>query len=220
MTDPPRDLRNVQHDITMRSIGHCLIAWAQVEYQLGDMFLRYHGREPQVATLVWDSIVSLDARITMLQRLMKLRFPQGVVHDDTVLLLNECRRLYKQRNEIAHATLILTKEKRFVLEPFFVIGNPKQQLDLSDVQARSVAFAMLSIALGWLQLEMDPPGATLTRPPPTSEQQLPDLVRELRNAESQRRKEQSERQKLLGHALKLQAEGRLPDWPPAAEGGS
>lgn len=193
--------------------GDALIRWAGVEFQLYRAFREQSGIHDLTADSIWGTVVSFDARITMAQRLLARQHPKGQLHDDVVLLLAEVRKRYKQRNEIAHSTPVFGDGGTVpTLAPFLLLSADHRELRIDDLKQRGMAFERLAWSMVWLNLEL----ARTLRPkqPPASPEPPPDLVQELRDEESRRRREQSERQKLLRHALKLAGEGRLPDWPP------
>lgn len=201
-------------------LGHALIEWGNVEVQLQYIFRHLLDIDHEVASVVWGTVVSMDARITMTQKVIALRHPDTEIYSDAVLLLAEARTRYANRNELAHASLAIAvgaEEDGPFLSPFWVMGTEPRQLLTRDIAERAVKFERLAKALSWLglmlsikkhPLKASPKRPQASAPPP------PDLVPELRAEESRRRREQSEREKLLRHAVRLGADGRLPDWPP------
>lgn len=193
--------------------GEALIQWSGVEFQAYAMFHRHCGMGGSTADAVWGTVVSLDAKLTVLQRLLTRLHPEGELHGDIVLLLNEVRKRYRQRNEIAHSTLVFEEGIKPALEPFLLITKDSPRLLTENIEQYGKHFAALSWAMTWLNQELLWKALHPT-PQTASPRQPPDLVLALRDEESRRRREQSERSRLLRHALKLAAEGRLPDWPP------
>jgi hypothetical protein len=203
-----------ENDVTF-AVGKCLLRWAVVEFQIL-FFLRNHcGLEPRESNAIWTEIKSFDAKVTLIQKLFALRAASAEIHSDAILLLNEARTRYKNRNEIAHGTLMMKNGTTPVIEPFFNMDVPKSELSLPDVEDRTAKFDALSSAFGWLMSLLDDLSAKRPTPLKASPPPPPDLVRALREAQSQRNKEQRERDRLLGHVRKLIDQNRLPDWPPA-----
>lgn len=194
------------------AVGECLMAWAKVEFHMNDMFRLFLGSHPYTADLIWGSVVSFDARMRMLtQALLEAFKEEKEACNDLALLFEHTRRMSKRRNEIAHSTLILVDGVTPLLEPFSIMSDTgAARLSHQDVAQRAKDFLILSDALHWCMNHRLLKWPSTQRP--ASAQPPPDLVQELRKQESQRRKEASERSRLLNHAQKLRAAGQLPDW--------
>lgn len=195
------------------AVGECLLNWATTELYLHMLFREVHGGDPVVASTIWNTVISMDARITTLQRLLEKRFGNSERWEDILLILEEARRRYKQRNEIAHATLLLEGGVKPRLEPFFDLTAPlKKQLTIEELRERAEQFLTLAQAITWLhrgRLDLPSTPQALRE---AFAQQPNDLVLALRAEAARKRKEQQERARLLRHAQALAVQGRLPDW--------
>ncbi len=209
MTDQPNEEVARMH----QAVGECVLAWATVEVYLQFLWRLAHNNDALLPDAIWGAVVSMDARLSALQKILKLKFGETEHWGDVVLLLEEARRRNSQRNEIAHATLLLEGGVTPRLESFFLISEPRTPISVEQIQERSRAFINLAQAISWLHHWRLEPAPMPRKQLQAFVQQPPDLILALRAERDRKSKEQSERQKLLRHALKLAEAGRLPDWP-------
>ncbi|MDP3736695.1 MAG: hypothetical protein Q8R02_04850 [Hyphomonadaceae bacterium] len=204
-----------------QAVGECLMAWATVELQLNLVFLALSGAmgggasgRLQSANIAWSTPKSFDARMDVLKSALdqaKLKVP---VRTDCLMLFEQARVQAKSRNQIAHSTLFVGHKDGHAypeIEPFFFITARKARLGLKEIQAVTSRFRSLADSLVWLLLtrlnQLSPQVAkqipSLTR--------LPDLVREIREQQSQLDKVQQAQQRDLRLVSQLR---KLGKWPP------
>jgi hypothetical protein len=207
-----RHTRKARKEATelMAAVGVAVGTWAGVELYLARLFRTHVGTDREVADTIWGTIVSFDARVSLLQGILAHSLKEKPVWEDIELLLNQTRRLYKRRNEIAHSTPYTAVGGKLVLEPFLIISVERPVIDFDSIQKTIERFGSLKDALAWLLVATHESKGAPKRPKASSPP-LPDLVLELRAEESQRRKEQQERDQLLKTVRKLQKDGK---WPP------
>ena len=127
----------------------------------------------------------------MLHRVLNVQLEDSPHLDDWNLLYNYTLKMSKERNKIAHSTLLNFDNKEMGLEPFFVMTKPKSYLHIADIRAIKPKFEELRLAIMMFSSEITmSPELRSKFPRPVS-----DLVLRLRAEDAQRRKEQQEQKK-------------------------
>lgn len=162
------------------AVGECVLAWAAVELSLANIFDMIQQTDPAISHAVFGAIRSFEARLKMLGDAFNVRFPDAerTPRDDWKRLYNYISSANAERNQVAHATLLIVGGEKPMLEPFFVMTAPKPHLSASDVEARIAKFNELDAVLRWwLPDRLRRSGKAR---PPGFERQVPDLVLRLR----------------------------------------
>jgi hypothetical protein len=191
----PRDLTpqelQVQRAHLSHAVGECLMAWAQVEHELHEIFVRqviFRSRNKNrwvMARAVWSAVVSFEARLAMvsksiegnLERLDTRKFKK--VKDDWRLLYNYISKRVSLRNEIAHGTMMnFNTEMRIV--PYATTIPFREGISISEIHKRAALFVELIRTLEWFSICL----AALWKPSLKRsvllQVQIPDLVLRLR----------------------------------------
>lgn len=184
------DLEQQTKAIT-QAMGDCIASWSHVELSLTQMFMIVVGCKGIVADTIWTSFMSFEPRTTMLHRVLNVQLEDSPHLDDWNLLYNYTLKMSKERNKIAHSTLLNFDNKEMGLEPFFVMTKPKSYLHIADIRAIKPKFEELRLAIMMFSSEITmSPELRSKFPRPVS-----DLVLRLRAEDAQRRKEQQEQKK-------------------------
>ena len=174
-----------------QAMGDCIASWSHVELSLAQMFMTVVGCKGIVADTIWTSFLSFEPRTTMLHRVLNVQLENSPHLDDWNLLYNYTLKMSKERNKIAHSTLLNFDNKEMVLEPFFVMTKPKPYLHIEDIRAIKPKFEELRLTVMIFSSEITmSPELRSKYPRPVS-----DLVLRLRAEDAQRRKEQQEQKK-------------------------
>lgn len=163
------------------AVGECILAWASVELSLANIFVIVQQADPAISHTVFGAVRSFEVRLRMIGEALIVRFP-----DADRSPREDWKRLYKyisscnaERNQVAHATLLMVGNEGPMLEPFFVMTAPKPQLATSDVRARINKFQELEQVLTWwFPDRLRKIGKAR---PSGFARQVPDLVLRLRN---------------------------------------
>lgn len=174
------------------AVGLCIIAWATVELELCMLFRWATGAASEVADALFVAPRSFEVRATMLHAVMRPRLKKTPHLSDWNLLYNYVLRMAGKRNEVAHATALNEREQGLVLEPYFVLSQPKEHITIDQVNARTADFHALEGCLMWLRHQLIPPHPLQPPEPPTS---TPDLLLRLRTEDARKREEQRAQQK-------------------------
>lgn len=139
------------------AVGHCMLAFANVEITLTLIFRWAVGGPAPVCDSILSEARSFELRSTIIHNAVKYRLhSRGQPVDDWNLLYNHLVRLSGRRNQVAHATLLIDVDlKEVLLEPFFVLSQQKPRLSLSDVEGRAPEFVEMNDALMWFSAEVD-----------------------------------------------------------------
>jgi hypothetical protein len=89
-----------------QAMGDCIASWSHVELSLAQMFMTVVGCKGIVADTIWTSFLSFEPRTTMLHRVLNVQLENSPHLDDWNLLYNYTLKMSKERNEIAHSTLL------------------------------------------------------------------------------------------------------------------
>jgi hypothetical protein len=190
MSDPIEKQTREMHE----AIGFCLMAWANVEFQLQFLFRVALGGNPVTAHEIWSSPRAFEARLNILNVAVKNCARKEEASNDWALLRNYTISLSKLRNQIAHATLISENGEKIVLEPYLIVTRPNRTIERLEVLRRADLFLELSGSINWLQHEkVGPHSPPLQAKLAKLAWQEPDLVLRLRNEDAQRRKVQREK---------------------------
>lgn len=196
------------------AIGKAVATWGLVESSLLYLFARTIS-DSSIALTLWESVNSFDAKLKAIQSLLRDGVHADTQKGDLVLLMNHTRKLYSQRNKIAHGTIVPENGPSGsdipMLAPFYS-GKDGLRLSSSEILILVDQFNELQGSLRWLRLTINAEASAQLKPPQSSGPPTPDLVIHLRQEAAQIRKEQSKRQRLLAHATRLANENRLPDW--------
>ena len=172
------------------AVGECILAWAAVELSLANIFDIIQQTDPAISHAVFGAIRSFEARLKMIGDAFNVRFPDAdrSPRDDWKRLYNYISSSNAERNQVAHATMLIVGNKGPMLEPFFVMTAPKPHLSTSDVQTRIVKFKELEQVLTWWFPErLRKIGKAR---PPGFARQVPDLVLRLRDEAARSRAKQ------------------------------
>src|ERR1700687_162728 len=98
-------LEQLRLEIT-QAVGDCIACWSHVELDLSQLFRFSTGASPVVSDAIWSSVASFDAKMTMLINVLRISLANKPEWEDFLLLHSYTRKMGKQRNKIAHATLL------------------------------------------------------------------------------------------------------------------
>lgn len=169
------------------AVGECILAWASVELSLANIFNTIQRTDPAISHAVFGAVRSFEGRLKMMVEAFSIRFPDADAspRDDWKLLNNYISSLNAERNQVAHAMMLMVTGEGPMLEPFFVMTAPKSRLSTSDVQARTAKFKELEQVLTWwFPDRMQKMGKAR---PPGFARQVPDLVLRLRDVAARSR---------------------------------
>jgi hypothetical protein len=156
-----------QEDEIMRAVGECITEWAAVERCLALLYCECvgdgmaAGNQPKPLSqhiAVFDAVVSIDARLDMIQA--ALRWRSGLLFDPSLTpppymdewksLRSRIRKKYVMRSELAHSEIARTgregKPPLVWLKPFPTITSAfsKAMLTLDALAQRKELFEKLS----------------------------------------------------------------------------
>jgi hypothetical protein len=181
-----------QRAAMLHAIGDCITAWSNVETDLATIFRFSAGTGPIIADSLLATPRAFEVRSLMVHRVLQIRLTNPAELDDWNLLYNHICRMNGKRNEVAHAAMLSVEGKTIVLEPYFVMTNPKPHLSIEDVKARASDFHDLHRCLFWFFNNVLVPPSV---PRPAFAISTPGLLLRLREEEVARRREQREQQK-------------------------
>jgi hypothetical protein len=190
-SDPTRAVYN--------GVGECIMAWAQAENQLMDIWRIASGRDSSFALTVWDRLKSFDAKLQILNSVMQ-KHPDTQIKSDWTLLNAEVSSCYKKRNRVAHSTMVAKVERiadeeevvAWGVAPFFSqLNGPTTALSADDLKKQTAHIIFVSGALEWLKklVELDLPSLQRRR----SEAPAHDLLLQLRMKDARMREAQRHR---------------------------
>ena len=192
MTEPANlsDQRKAIHE----SIGAAIMAWAHVEVQLNLLFIDLCGRGNDAAFSMWDRIRSFEAKLQSMNDIARRELLLDQQKSDWKMLYEHILSAYRNRNKVAHSTMLLSADGIFAIEPFFTMTSASnQRLGCAEIDALRVQFSDLDSCLVWLRLSHD---ADRTQRPQSSEPE-PDLILRLRTEDAQKREAQQHRAQAL-----------------------
>ena len=150
-----------RHDIT-HAVGECLMTWAMVERDISILYCECFGDSHKAGAgihfAVFDSVISIDARMAMIAAALKWNAALDVapINPFTAflaeweILRKTIRKKYNKRNEVAHSDIIQYPgsdgAQVVELAPFPTFTNSAFQTKLSHRQLmeRKNAFAALA----------------------------------------------------------------------------
>jgi hypothetical protein len=174
-----------QRKILMESLGDALTAWANVEMFLRMAFEDLVETKPGVAELIWDSVISFEAKIKALNAVYN-----HLVKDAELLLIwkklvNKIIAASKKRNEMVHSTLVLLgRDERACIIPYYssVNRNQRHRLFHTDVAERALRFRQIVDAIIWIMARtLDPDRDSK----PIDLEEAPDLILRLQKSDGQ-----------------------------------
>ena len=194
MPTPGVDLELQRADL-MRSIGTCLMAWADAEFRIGIMFDASCGVKAEIAARIWGRIRSFEAKLLVLKDVLASRWAnEPSTQRDWTLLHAHILALYGQRNRVAHATVVINTSDtptndRITIKPFLSLGDPnflEGHLGNKELASYTHGFNALTDSLTWFLLNhaVDPSRR------PQSPAPAPDLILQLRTEDDRKREEQ------------------------------
>ncbi|WP_414831700.1 hypothetical protein [Afifella sp. YEN Y35] len=121
-----------------QALGIAMAQWGVVENRLFLLYLVLcgAGQPPNTASVTYETLVHLDTKLNVIDRLMKFRSNEAVTLEEWASLLNKVRRKIKKvRNKIAHWRIWRNTEKgrAFLGPPLFV--HPDQVPDFGSPQS-------------------------------------------------------------------------------------
>jgi hypothetical protein len=177
---------NQQVEAVHSAIGHCLMRWAMVEAFMNVLFVKLVDGSPNVAAVVWDSVVSFEAKLKALTNVVYYVVQDEALREIWKKLGARLSEKHKKRNEIVHANVVNMDEKRVVLIPFWSPWSKgKTELQEKELLERADSFKELSEAVQWFNsflMFLDVPGAKSQIP-------IPDLIHQFRQTIDQKRAE-------------------------------
>ena len=171
----------------MSSVGITLHAWSQVESGMAQLFWQVSGSDLEKAEAVFDTIVSFETRIAVLDAVIAC---DGLMPEEEkevwTSLSARLRKLYKKRHEIAHFGVaspadIVTGAR---IAPFFTWGKERHKtnkyLTHDQIMVRANSFTAASRAVNWFSgFMMRKKLPLLSDSPPLQEPELIVRIREL-----------------------------------------
>ncbi len=142
-----------------------IAAYAALEQQLSSLFAHLSGTTNQVAGVIFFRISSARSRLTIIDRLMRIRYG-GEYRLFFNSLIRDLKQLDQKRNEIVHwypVTQLTDHGTRFGLTPpnIWDSGPNTQTLQVSDLEARRAECEFYSglLSVFWLVLKGHTQGA-------------------------------------------------------------
>jgi hypothetical protein len=190
--DPIPDPLKAQQGMLLLAVGICLMAWAQVEYTLHEIFVNHVIRQSRnkqryvVARGVWSAVISFEARLRMIDAAIKgnlykmeaKRF--RVVTGDWRLLYNYTIKMSSLRNEIAHGTMVNCDDKGMMITPYATTIPFRPGIPIEELQSRTRLFNELNLALTWHDLSFASLWKRQLKKHVLDHKPVPDLVLRLR----------------------------------------
>lgn len=141
------------HDPLFLATGRALHAWSLVEVQMSVLFSIMAGVKGGTGIGILSTVHSADVRIEMCDRVARLKHNILVpeLRDIWDVLVKRLYSANRQRNELAHFSVVET-EKGARLVPFFSLaGNleEKPSLSVHDIEQRARCFNALAEVLCW-----------------------------------------------------------------------
>lgn len=145
-----------QRIILTHAAGECLMAWAQVEFELSLFFSSQltsqsaNANRFAIADSIWATIISFEARLKMLNAVVSANIKDQKVLSDWRIISSYITNQNTRRNQIAHSDIHLFG-KEMKLQPFptnFISRKPA----LSHRALKTVTgdFIDLAKAISWL----------------------------------------------------------------------
>ena len=197
--DPVAQPLQVQQAILSHAIGTCLMAWANVEHILHEMFVRqvvFQSRNKNrfvVARSIWSVIISFEARLKMVDASInanlwhaKTRRSQQL-SADWRLLKNYVTKMSSLRNEIAHGTIMNRDNQEMIVTPYATSIPFRGGISIAEIGSRTKPFLELHDALRWLEFLSSTWKPKLTRAV-LNQRPTPDLMVMLRRQAAGSRK--------------------------------
>jgi hypothetical protein len=188
---PPDDL--------LKAVGAGLSSWSLVEIQLANLFgMISDMRDSNKAAALFSTIVSFEARLAVIDRLMTFETVDEVEAEMWIRMSAKLSKGYKKRHEMAHFSVDRDKRDQPVISPFLTLdrlfSDNKAQLSLSQLLERCQKFIDLHMAVHWFTTR-----AFFRRGLPEERQQQPTqeppLVPQLRELAIQILEERKRREK-------------------------
>jgi len=135
------------------AVGHALSLWTQVEVTLTQLFHILSGiLETNRAYALFDSVISLDARLAMCDTLMKMDGLSKLDLKIWSIYKANIGKLYKKRHSIAHFSMI-AHNGNFSVAPFYTVDKLFQHkqvlLSRTDIECLGKSFSELASATFW-----------------------------------------------------------------------
>jgi hypothetical protein len=136
-------------------VGQALGNWSAIELQLSIVFGNASQMPREKARAMFDSIISFDVRMTILDAIMALEQVDEIEAEMWCRMSARLSRLYKKRHEVAHFILINDADA-MKIGPFITYekihrGNVKR-LTAEEIAARSKKFAQQVHLVSWFAL--------------------------------------------------------------------
>ena len=160
-------------------VGNCIMSWAGVEHSLCLLFMSLMKLPIENAVAIWDSIVSLEAKLSMLNVVVR----QNTTDTDILPIWDKIfvriSKKYRKRHEIAHGCIMVINDERIVFVPYgtmtSIFDSAGRRLSADQIAQRNKSFHELGRAIEWITtsvpLRRDNAVAALP--------EAPDLVRQL-----------------------------------------
>lgn len=167
----------------MALVGLSLSTWSQVERSLTHAFAVVSGMEARKAIAMFDSVISLEIRLAMLDRLMQFETHDEVEAEMWERLSVRITKSYKKRHELAHFTIATNLKGEWGVSPFLTFDKmfdpARTVLTQEVIRERHQRFFLVSEAIDWFK---DRALVRRGQPPegPLRESAEPQLVPQLR----------------------------------------
>jgi hypothetical protein len=180
---PPVDL-STQNVLIVHAVGENLMAWASLEFELHELFVRQlifestNKNRYTIARSVWSAILAFDDRLKMVDAAMQANIANEQIRADWRLLFNYTKKMSTFRNEAAHGMVANYDHKEMMIMPYATsIPVKKAPLSITELKRRTSLFIALHENLQWLSLRM----SLLLKPNAELEaRKTPDLIETLR----------------------------------------
>lgn len=172
-------------DSLYRSIGEALGQWSQIEVLVSLLFANIMKVGAPSAECILTSVHSIDVRITILDRIGRLHWSRlsSDVQEIWEVLIERLISANRQRNELAHFSVVSSNGGKPKLMPYYYLTNQKpRELALHDVEFRRDYFKDLAHALIYMSNRLGNPPM-----PQLDASIVPRMLTELRGIAAQRK---------------------------------
>lgn len=172
-------------------VGQGLQAWSQVENNMFNLFMQVAGTDDRRSILIYDAIVSFDARLDVLHRLMLCDLQDEQDRAVWTKLYKKIRKFYQKRHELAHFDIRCSHTGReeggtditVTFHPLFTMGKafgrsekPLRTLKAADIRLRITRFKEIASAIQYFWAE----SLRRRHEPSSNSTPVPKLIQELR----------------------------------------
>ena len=173
-----------QFDEVLRAVGHALSVWSAVELELSDLFTALADPMPEDrACGIFDAVVSLEIRLTLVDKLMELEGLPDVEACMWGKISDRITKAYKKRRHpLAHFTLVSPDARNLGIAPFLTNDKIRSKdykiLKTLDIDASKAHFSKLAEGITWFKNQVRARRRFGTGTPPFGAD--PPLIAEMR----------------------------------------